>query len=100
FGAADEARFFGFPGSGDADALYTLGRFFFTVVVVGDLILVTVDAETDLSQIDLGTKVMCVTKFRLRSGAIFRIFKFNPARQTEAILQVTFPARQFLRTTE
>jgi hypothetical protein len=86
FGAAGEADFFWFAGRGDADALNALGWLLFAVIVVGDLIFVAVDGETDFGEIKLRAKVMRVLKLRLRPASILREFEFDLAGQTKPVL--------------
>ena len=97
---ADEAHFFRFARCGDADALRADGRFFFAVVIIKDLILVTVDREVDLSQVKPLAEVMRVLELLLRAGSIFRKLKLDLAGQTKAILQVTVLAGQIFRSAD
>src|SRR5436305_12966503 len=72
FRATDEAYFFRFARRGDTDALNNLRRLLFAVVVIGDLVFVTIDAEANLGQIDPRAKVVRVMKLLLSAGLILR----------------------------
>jgi hypothetical protein len=80
----DEVHFLWFSGRGDADALNSLRRFFFAVVIVSDLAFVAINVEADLRQIKLGAKVMGVLKLCLSADSIFwnssSIFPGKPKR--------------------
>src|SRR5437762_3578883 len=89
FRATDEAYFFRFARRGDTDALDNLRRLLFAVVIIGDLVFVTIDAEANLGQIKLSAKVMRVVKLLLSSGSIFRKLEFDLSRQTKTILQIS-----------
>src|SRR2546425_553002 len=73
----DEAHFFWFSGRGDADALNSLRRLLFAVVIISDLVFVAVNIEADLRQINLRAKVMGVLKLCLSSGLLLRELKFS-----------------------
>src|SRR5438128_9739446 len=80
FHAAGEARFLWFSGNSDADALNSLRRLLFAVVIISDLVFVAINIEADLRQINLRAKVMGVLKLGLSAGSIFRELKFNLSR--------------------
>ena len=89
FAAANEAHLFGFSGRGYVDPLRAYRRLFFTVVIIEDLILVTVDIETDLSQVNPSAKVVGIVKLLLCSLPAFWKLKLNFTGQAETILQIT-----------
>jgi len=89
FCTTDEARFLWFSGRGDADALNSLRRFLFAVVIISDLVFVAINIEADLRQINLRAKVMGVLKLCLSAGSLLRVLKLNLSRQAKTILQIT-----------
>src|SRR5437870_13720848 len=80
FCTTDEARFLWFSGRGDADALNSLRRFLFAVVIIGDLVFVAINVEGDLRQINLRAKIMGVLKLCLSSGSLPWEFEFDLSR--------------------
>ena len=79
-GTTDETHILWFAGRGDADALNSLRRLLFAVVIISDLVFVAINAEADLRQIKLGAKVMGVLKLCLSAGSIFWEFEFDLSR--------------------
>src|SRR5437868_5445253 len=79
-----------------ADSLGHLRGVLFAIVIIGDLVFVAVDAETDLSQIKSSAKIMRVLKLRLRPSSTFRKLQLDLIRQAKAILQVAALAGQIL----
>ena len=100
FRTAGEARFLWFSGNSDADALNSLRRLLFAVVIISDLVFVAINIEADLRQINLRAKLMGVLKLCLSSGSLLRKLKFNLSRQAKTILQVTAIAGYVFRCAE
>ena len=97
FRTTDEARFLWLSGRGNADALNSLRRLLFAVVIISDLVFAAINIEADLRQINLRAKVMGVLKLCLSAGSIFWKFEFDLSRQAKAILQISTFAGQILR---
>jgi|SRR6185369_5225422 len=75
-------------------------RLLFSVVIVTDRILVTIQREADLCFIDLRAEVVRILKRLVRAFSVLWIFQFDLSRNTKAIPQVALLFGELFRRAE